>query len=266
MLRMYSILDRRHRVRPGRRSPKSRVGGTRRRRRVRRPPSGLHLAPHQRVKCTESRNRMPGRTRWPNRDPIGEWGGASLYRFAENAPGVFVDRLGLEILVSHKYGNVRQTPSWATLEDAALGGLLRCEWQKAAVSCETEERTHRCWYVKSCAVQWEAHIYLNRTYNGRWGGTSRTVYGHEQGHYRSRIRRVEDKVITPLKNEQNGPYSHPIHADGRRRSLEASYRDLLQRILREERDWTGHEGEDRHPVPAEPEPGSPEIPDFPGPP
>ena len=37
-----------------------------------------------------------GRSSWPNRDPIGEKGGANLYRFVGNSPSGFVDIFGLE--------------------------------------------------------------------------------------------------------------------------------------------------------------------------
>ena len=75
--------------------PKSRVGGTRRWRRVRRHTSAPQYASYQRLKCAESRNLAPGRTRWPNRDPIEEIGGMNLYIFVRNTPAVLDDLLGL---------------------------------------------------------------------------------------------------------------------------------------------------------------------------
>jgi len=82
-------------TRSGHRNPKTRVGGTRRWRRARRPPSGLYLAPHQRLKHAESRNLASGRTRWPNRDPVGIIGGPNICVYAMNHPVSFVDPLGL---------------------------------------------------------------------------------------------------------------------------------------------------------------------------
>ena len=87
------------RARPGRRNPKTRVGGTWRWRRARRPPSGLYLAPHQRLKHAESRNRMPGRTRWPNRDPIESNDGAGLYGHNFNNTLFWIDPDGREPVV-----------------------------------------------------------------------------------------------------------------------------------------------------------------------
>jgi hypothetical protein len=38
----------------------------------------------------------PGRSFWPSRDPIGEWGGINLYAFVHNSPLNRVDPLGLK--------------------------------------------------------------------------------------------------------------------------------------------------------------------------
>jgi hypothetical protein len=44
----------------------------------------------------------PGRSNWPNRDPIGEKGGQNLYVFAHNAPVHRIDALGLRCTIGQK--------------------------------------------------------------------------------------------------------------------------------------------------------------------
>src|SRR5689334_7907191 len=44
----------------------------------------------------------PSTGRWPNRDPIGEWGGVNLYGMVENNPISLIDYWGLWTTPAHE--------------------------------------------------------------------------------------------------------------------------------------------------------------------
>jgi len=136
------------RAQPGRRKPKTRVGGTRRRRRARRPPSSLYLAPHQHHKCAESRNLAPGRTRWPNRDPIAEGGGENTFRFIDNEPIPMIDVLGLFIFPAMVLPDRYVRPVLRE-EDVSFSEPIEYSAFRAAVCVLREIRKVSTWMINS---------------------------------------------------------------------------------------------------------------------
>ncbi len=102
---------------------KTRVGG------FRGCPSGRSSrnAPPSRETATGCRRygykTVLGRSRWPNRDPIGEKGGVNLYGFVRNAPCGFYDPLGKEVPVWLRWGG----GAGAALVALYYGGNYACD-------------------------------------------------------------------------------------------------------------------------------------------
>ena len=109
------------------------------------------------------RSYIPALARWASRDPIGERGDASLYRFTENKPIASVDPTGqlcIEIW-SEGWRDIHGSAKWVNGSYAYTDGLCTCyadkEKQQSKFKC-CLIRPHCRWDVQTVTLSSAAHL------------------------------------------------------------------------------------------------------------
>ncbi len=175
--------------------------------------------PRRKIRATPTKP-VSGIPYWPSRDPIEEKGGLNLYGFVGNDGVTLSDALGRErskTLVTVNFYPPDPTHIWPTESSGDSGTRFDepmtdrkfvCECK-----CDKENRHDKNYYI-TCTVAFPAKIALgkNDIGSGENQSTWLFVYGHEQKHVVSTIKKVQ-AIVNTMLTKKGGPFTNKSTCD-----------------------------------------------------